>query len=143
LGLTTQVSPLVTFDVDRDIRSLRVGDDTRMHLRLVPGVRTVDVRERAVLDALRDLRRIPDTTPSEAIRAISDLFVAKRVSFNRVAHHALKEPPRVRALVGAIGSDLAGHGPILAKLKKSLNPTTTFRLGISEALPTAREWQIR
>ncbi len=142
LGLTTQVSPRVTLDVDRGIRSLRVGSDARLTFRLAPTVRTLDARERAVLDALRDLRKIPDTSPSEVVRRISDLFATKRLSFNHVALHSLKEPPRVRALLGAIGGNLGGKRAILNKLKKSLNPTTSFRLGISEVLPTARDWHI-
>jgi hypothetical protein len=143
LGLTTQVSPRLTFAVDRATRSLRVGAGAKVSFRLASAVRGLDARERAVLDALRDLRRIPDTSPSEAVRRIRHLFAEGRISFTRVALHALKEPPKVRALLGAIGSDLKGNRAILIKLRKSLNPTTIFRLNISDALPAARDWHIR
>ncbi len=140
LGLTTQVSPTATFAVSRMVR-LAAGSNTKLSLR--PVVRGASADERAVLDALRDLRWIPDTTPDYVIARIGDLFRSKRISFERVARFARREPPRVRALLGAIGTSIGARPHLLAELKASLNPMTYFSLGLSDKLETAREWNIR
>lgn len=143
LGLTTQVSPTLTLDVPEKIYSLKTGTNAKLRLRPGVSVSGLSDGERAVLDAMRDLRRIPDSTPAEAARKIRDLFVAKRFSFSRLARRSLSEPPRVRALLGAIGTDIGADRRAITTLRKSLNPITTFRLGVSEALPTAKEWRIQ
>lgn len=143
LGLTTQVSPTLTLDVPEKVYSLRTGSDSKLRLRAGVTVSGLSDNERAVLDALRDLRRIPDSTPAEAASKIRDLFAAKRFSFSRLARRSLNEPPRVRALLGAIGTEVGADRNALMALRKSLNPMTTFRLGVSEALPSATEWRIQ
>lgn len=143
LGLTTQVSPTLTLDVPEKIYSLRTGSDAKLRLRPGINVSGLSSNERAVLDALRDLRRIPDSSPAEAVSKIKDLFVAKRFSFSRLARRSLNEPPRVRALLGAIGTEVGAERKALTALRKSLNPMTTFHLGVSQALPSATEWRIR
>lgn len=142
LGLTTQVSPVLTLDVPGKIYSLKTGSDAKLRLRMGTTVRGLADKERAILDAMRDLSRIPDSSPAEAASKIRDLFAAKRFSFNRLARRSLNEPPRVRALLGAIGSEVGASRRALAVLRKSLNPMTTFHLGLSAALPAAREWRI-
>jgi hypothetical protein len=142
LGLTTQVSPVLTLDMTEKIYSLRTGSNAKLRLRPGVSVSGLSDNERAVLDALRDLRRIP-ASPAEVVRKIRDMFAAKRFSFSRLARRALNEPPRVRALLGAIGAELGADRKALTALRKSLNPMTTFRLGVAEALPHASEWQIQ
>jgi len=142
LGLTTQVSPTTTFAVSRKVR-LASGSSTRLSLRPAAAVRGASADERAVLDALRDLRWIPDTTPENVIARIADLFRSNRVSFERVARFARREPPRVRAVLGAIGSSIGADPNILEEVKRSLNPMTHFSLGLSDKLEASREWNIR
>jgi hypothetical protein len=141
LGLTTQVSPTTTFAVSRRVHLASAS--TRLSLRPAAVVRSASADERAVLDALKDLRWIPDTTPENVIARIADLFRSKRVSFERVARLARREPPRVRAVLGAIGSRIGADRHALEDLKESLNPMTHFSLGLSDKLETAREWNIR
>jgi hypothetical protein len=141
LGLTTQISPTTTFAVSRKVRLAFAGSNTKLSLR--PVVRGANADERAVLDALRDLRWIPDTTPEHVIARIADLFRSKRISFERVAHFARREPPRVRAVLGAIGTTIGAHRHLLEELKESLNPMTHFSLGLADKLRAANEWNIR
>lgn len=143
LGLTTQVSPAVTLDVPKRIYSLRTGTGAEVHLKTRATVSGVSAEERVSLDALRDLRRIPNTTPAEVLSKVTDLFRTGRLSFDRVARHSLDEPPRVRAILGAIGSEIGANPRDLDRLRKSLNPVTTFHVGLGESLPRAREWRIR
>ncbi len=143
LGLTTQVSPVLTFAVGRRIGSLRTGVPGRIRLRSVVAVRSLKPAERAVLDALRDLKSIPDAPPKESIRRIAELFRNHRLSFERVAIASLREPPRVRALVGTMGTILGENHALLQRLRSTLNKTTTFKLGLSPHFPEARAWGIR
>lgn len=142
LGLTTQVSPTMTLDVPTKIYSLMTNPGARLRLRRDTTVSGLSDRERAVLDALRDLPNIPGSSPAETTSKIRDLFATGELSINRVGRRSMTEPPRVRALLGAIGSEVGGDHRVLASIKKSLNPMTTFRLGVSETLPKAREWRI-
>lgn len=148
LGLTTQVSPKITYRVNRPVRSVDLGTGSRLFgirgIKLQPSyeVEGIASSELAVLDALKDLHRIPDTTPSGTIRRIIELIESRKISFTRLARLARHESPRVRALVGAIGSRI-GAKKAVAGLKRSLNPLTTFHLGINDALPNATEWNIR
>lgn len=146
LGLTTQVSPKISYRVNRPVRSVDPGRRF-FKLRSVTispayEVEGIASSELTALDALKDLDRIPDTTPAETIVRIMDLVRSGRLSLKRLARLARHEPPRVRALVGAIGSHL-GKAKTVARLKKSLNPLTMFELDLGSVLPNAAEWQIR
>lgn len=143
LGLTTQVSPVLTLDVPVKVYSITTGAGAKIRLRPRTTVRGLSENERAALDALRDLPRIPGSSPAEATVKIRDLFAAKRLSFNRVARLSHKEPPRVRALLGAIGSEIRADQKVLTTLRNSLNSMTTFRFaGLNAVLRSASEWRI-
>jgi len=141
LGLTTQISGVPTLAVARRVSV--EAPETAVRLRVVPTVHALSAEERAALDALRDLRRIPDTTPEATIRRLVDLCRAGRLAFARMTRAAHREPPRVRALLGLIGTLLREDSGALAKLKESLNPITTFKLGLAGHFPEAANWNIR
>jgi hypothetical protein len=141
LGLTTQVPAVVTFAVDRRVE---VADPSgRARLRRVASVHALSTEERAALDALRDLRLVPDTTPEETIHRLVDLCREGRLSFSKMSRASLHEPPRVRALLGLIGTLLDEDENTLTKLRHSLNPTTTFKLGLAASFAAAAAWSIR
>jgi hypothetical protein len=141
LGLTTQVPAVSTIAVDRRIRIKNLNSAVR--LRLVSSLRDISPEERAALDALKDLRFVPDTTPVETIRRLVDLCRTGVLSLERLIRAARREPPRVRALLGLIGTILGKDEHLLARLRHSLNPTTVFKLGLAEAFPEAHGWGIR
>lgn len=145
LGLTTQISPKISFRVNRPVRSVNPGggDIKLVTLRPSYAVEGLESSELATLDALKDLRRIPGATPAETVERIVHLLESGRLSYTRLARLARHESPRVRALVGAIGIRIGAHPNVVARLKKSLNPLTTFHLNIGETLPTAKDWRIR
>ena len=58
----------------------------------------------------------------------------------KVAKH---EPPRVRAMLGALGEELGKEKKLLESLKSSLNPLTRFDFGILWTLKSARSWQAK
>jgi len=142
LGLTSQVSAVATFDVDTKTNSLRTGTLGRIRLRSVNNVRGLTTEERAVLDSLRDMRIIPDTTPEEVIRKVAELFREGKVNFKRILNVVRHEPPRTRAFVGLVGTLLGEDPELLNRLRATLNKTTKFKSGFTSAIPEARRWGI-
>lgn len=140
LGLTTQVPAIPSFAVNRRVR---VKSPKAIHVRIVPSFHSLSTEERAALDALRSLRFVPDTTPVETLHRLADLCREGRLSFSKMIRVALQEPPRVRALLGLIGTLLGEDEGLLAKLRHSLNRTTTFKLGLASSFPAAADWGIR
>jgi hypothetical protein len=98
-----------------------------------------------VLDALKDIRNISDTSTSQAIKILS----GKLVNFSKSAIEdllrlSMNYPPRVRALLGAIVEEKFANTFDLSDLKSSLNPTTVYKLNVKEAeFPTIKNWNIR
>jgi Family of unknown function (DUF6088) len=97
------------------------------------------------LDALKDIKRIPDSNISQTIKILTDRI--NQLSEKQIAEmvkYALLYPPRVRALLGAILENQDSKNQYLSVLKKKLNPLTTINLGLKETdLPTILNWNIK
>lgn len=96
------------------------------------------------LDALKDIRKIPDTTVQNSVRILS-AKIAKmdEKEIARMIKYALMYPPRVRALLGAILENMGKPDNITTPLLNSINPLTKIDLGLSEVdLPTVENWNI-
>lgn len=95
------------------------------------------------LDALRDIKRIPDCTAANALKILSkklESFDSKKI--DELIKYSLMYPPRTRALVGAMLQNI-DKSRNTQKLKESLNPITKFQLGLKETdLPTIKNWYI-
>lgn len=97
-----------------------------------------------LLDAFKDIKKIPDSSVAQAIKRLStivnELNDKQTESFIK---YALMYPPRVRALVGAVLENIGAKSKGIEKLKESLNPLTTIKLGVKEnELPTKSNWYI-
>lgn len=153
LGLTTQVSGVVTRATRRSAAPASIGS-----VRLYTTPRPLDAQkgirpdERAALEALRKITRIPDARPSDVLERVGMLVRSGELDFVRLARFASAEPPRVRALLGALGEELRHKNvvrriptEVLDELRESLNPLTSFVVrGAREALPhAAASWRIK
>ncbi|MEZ0542539.1 DUF6088 family protein [Fibrella arboris] len=144
LGLTTQV-PAVIQIASRDKRiTINTGA-----IKATPVKSYVDVTEDnyqmlGFLDAIKDLKQIPDVIVNEAITVIqSRIAKLNDREIQQLTDYALAYPPRVRALVGAILENVNKLSR-LAVLRDSLNPLTQFDIGVAPTcLPTAANWNIR
>jgi hypothetical protein len=98
-----------------------------------------------ILDALKDIRYISDTSTSQAIKILAGKLVNfSKPNINTLIKLSMEYPPRVRALLGAIVQEKFTTDFDLSDLKGSLNPTTIFKLNIKEAdWPTIKNWQIK
>ena len=63
--------------------------------------------------------------------------------FSRLLVVSHTEPPRVRAMLGAIGQELQIDPAILAPIKNSLNPLSRFDFGMFDNLAYAKAWQAK
>ena len=142
LGLTTQVPATLTLATTRPRR--RLPARLRAVVRPAPEAPS-DVPLLQWLEVLRDARRIPDTTPARVVARVSDylrqLPAAARRRLTVLA--SCQAPPRVRALLGALLETLPDAAGA-ARLRATLNPLTTYRLGLNAAaLPNRAAWNIR
>ncbi len=71
------------------------------------------------------------------------LPIEKAGRFKHLLQIAISEPPRVRAILGAIGQELGYSEKQLINLRKSLNPLSKFDFGRLIALKYASQWQAK
>lgn len=102
----------------------------------------LDAPDGALLELLRDRARYSDLSPQETTRRLVSML-SDQARFRRLAKAALSEPPRVRAMLGALGEQAGAPAAALEDLRQSLNPISRFDFGVLAALPNAREWQAR
>jgi hypothetical protein len=97
-----------------------------------------------LLDAFKDIKHIPDCSVAQAFRRLS--AIVKELNDKQtdsLIKYALLYPSRVRALLGAVLENNGNKIKGLEKLKDSLNPLTTIKLGLKESeLPSKSKWYI-
>jgi len=96
----------------------------------------------ALLEVLRERARSSDLSPEETVRRLVSI-VADADDFRRLGAAALAEPPRVRAMLGALGQAADAPPDALRALRESLNPISRFDFGALTALEHAHDWQAR
>lgn len=144
LGLTTQIPSTIRI-ASRD-KSITIKT---LSVKASPAKSYVDVTEEnyqilGFLDAIKDLKQIPDVDITLAIR----VFQTRIKQLNEkqtqgMVEYALAYPSRVRALLGAILEAMCIKTNI-ELLRKSLNPLSSYKLGINtNILPTASNWNIQ
>ena len=141
MGLTTQISSGIMIGTNKYRRPItRAGYQVRFLLQENP-IKEELVDLLLILDAIKLIREIPGTSPSEACRVIIDLvgrLDAERVEM--LVRLALKYTNFVRAMVGAI---LEYLGRSTECVRKSLNGLSSYTLPISASvLPTKNKWRI-
>ncbi len=144
MGITTQVPKNIRI-ASRDKRIItRIGSMQVKSVKSYVDVTNENCKLLELLDVIKDLKTIPDTDKSQTIR-----FLLKRTGDlsnedkETLVDIALKYPPRVRAMVGALLEKLS-QVEKLDELKKSINPLTTYDFGISKLqLSTIENWNIQ
>ena len=143
LGLTTQISKTITIATNKPYRKVKIDN---INLKFVPkrvDVKVEDIYLLQILDAIKDIKKIPATTPSQSFVYLKNL-IEKESSENQIklTKYAKKYTPRTKALLGAILKEL-GNNECAYELKDSLNVLTTFKLGISsEIIKDKKYWNI-
>lgn len=96
-----------------------------------------------ILDAVKAVKIIPDATSDETIRRLITLIgELSPKDTNLLAVLAEKYTPQTRSMTGAI-IELQGYAELAKKLKMTLHPSTTYKIGVSgNVLPNRRNWNI-
>ena len=168
LGLSTQVSARTEVAVYATAKP-RAAQAARVKLRRAPGgLRPLSAglseTDAALLEFLRGRGNYSERSATETLERLRHLLLEegkasssssssssslsgslppmdRRERLERLTQAALQEPPRVRAMLGAL-LEWSGLGETLYRpLRESLNPLTRFDFGLLSALPNAKEWQ--
>lgn len=143
LGFTTQTAGRgeVATSGFRLPRKL-LGSDTVVHTRRPEAWAGLSETDAALLDFLRRAGSTSELSPEDTVHRTLLLFREKG-RFERLLKVAATEPPRVRAIIGAIGDELGKRSAGLKALRASLNPVSRFEFGLLRGLARARAWQAK
>jgi hypothetical protein len=141
LGLTTQ-NPARQELATPAANPPSVLSNAIVHTRRPASRAHLSAEEGALIEMLRTRGRFSDVGPAMTIRRLLRIL-GRGDTFERVARSSLDEPPRVRAMLGALGEGLEANPRTLKRLRDSLNPLSTFDFGLLRDLPAARKWQAR
>jgi hypothetical protein len=143
LGFTTQNPARVELATDGlSLPRQLVGKEAVVHTRRPESWRTLSETDVALLDFLRNRGTSSELSPEKTAEKLMDYF-REAGRFKRLLKVAPSEPPRVRAMLGAIGQQLGLAASQLTELRKSLNPLTRFDFGMLAALTFAKQWQVK
>lgn len=145
LNLTTQMAFTTKIATNnRNRKKIEIGWLKTVSVKAYVEVTEENYQLLGILDALKDIKSIPDSSASNALKILMPKikeFTKKDIE--NLIQYSLKYPPRVRALLGAIIQNIFSEEFDLTSLKKSLNPSTTFKLGIKNTdLQTIQNWNI-
>lgn len=143
LGLTTQVPKTIKI-ASRDKRIFA----STGNIKGKPVKSYIDVSDKnyyilEILDALKDFKQIPDMDKKSGLLLLADRIKKwEKKDKTLLIKYALKYPPRVRAILGAILENFITSEDV-KPLKESLNPLSQYEYNIVETiLPNAKNWNI-
>ena len=119
-----------------------IGSDTVIHTRRPEAWAGLSDADAALLDFLRRGGKTSELSAEETVRRTVALF-SEKGCFERLLTVADSEPPRVRAMMGAIGEQIGKKPAALRKMRASLNPFSRFDFGLLTGLRYARNWQAK
>lgn len=143
MGLTTQMAFRIKIASRRKRISINRGALKADAVKSYAEVSELNYELLGFLDAIKDIKRIPDCSVSQAVIILSGkISKLNEKQISDLVKYALLYPPRVRALVGAMLENLNKQANT-EKLKQSLNPLTKIKLGLKETeLPAIQNWNI-
>jgi hypothetical protein len=143
LGFTTQNPARIELATDGlSLPRLIVGKEAVVHIRRPAAWRSLTETDAALLDFLRNRGASSELSPQETARRLLS-YLREPERFEKLLAVSQTEPPRVRALLGAIGQEIGQPGSQLQALRASINPLSRFDFGTLATLTHAREWQAK
>ncbi len=145
LSLTTQVPIDIDIATPKKRASLRAGNVTVRFVKSYAEVNNKNYHLLGILDVLKDFKKIPDLKTELIIKRLRAIVTGLSNREKKdLIKYALFYPPRTRALLGALLESMeTEQRKLVVNLKQSLNPLSSYLLGISqEVLPNAKRWSI-
>ncbi len=119
-----------------------LGKDVIVHTRRPAAWSKLQPKDAALLDFLRSRGETSELSPQETVARLLHLL-EEPGRYQLLLRVAKSEPPRVRAMLGALGEQLEEPSKELDGLRQSLNPLSRFDFGMLSVLPNARRWQAK
>lgn len=143
LGLTTQVSNVLVIARNGRLPIKEInGYKVRFVIRSMKFTQK-DIPLLQLLDAIRDIKDIPDTTVDKSVSVlVKKLKTLGEGELKKIVKLSMRYNPATRALLGAILEYYFSDVNIL-ELSKSLNQLSKYKIGVSgEVLPNRTKWNI-
>jgi hypothetical protein len=143
LGFTTQTGRVS--EVSTSALSLPrklMGKDTVIHARRPEAWNKLSPQDAAFLEFLRCGGETSELSPERTVQKALALL-ADKGRFERLVNVADSEPPRVRAMLGAMGEQLGKKRSDVERLHDSLNPFSKYDFGLLAGLEHAKRWQAK
>lgn len=143
MGLTTQIPKSIKISSRTKRITVSIGS-----IKATPVKSYVDVTDKnfyllELLDALKDFKQIPDLDKESAIKIITNRLQELNITeIKQLITYSLAYPPRARSMLGALLEKLNTSASLI-ELKESLNPFSSYNLGVGTVLPTAKNWNIQ
>ncbi len=144
LKLTTQVPNVIQVGVNFDKKRIKRNIYTIKFVRQWNQITKTNISLLQLLDCIRFIKTIPDTTFANSLNRITVLLkkLPEREK-KQLIDLAINYPPSTRALTGAIYEQL-GYTEIADKLLKTLKSTTWYTFDVAqELLPNKLKWKIK
>ena len=143
MGLTTQIPRKIKIASQSKRIYVTAGAVTATPVKSYVEVEESNYKLLGILDSMKDLNNIPDLDKKTALKIFNEnLRSLDKTQKESIVVIALKYPPRVRGLLGALIEYLELGIP-LTKLRNSLNPLSSYDYIIAELLPNAKKWNIK
>jgi hypothetical protein len=143
LGFTTQNpgKPEIATDSGSLPRQV-VGASTVIRTRRPAAWQALTKEDAALLDFLRTRGASSELSPKATVSRVVAL-ASEGDRIDRLLRVAKSEPPRVRAMLGAIGEQLGMSDTQLKTLKSTINALSRFDFGALSALDYAEKWRAK
>lgn len=143
LGLTTQVSNIIQVGKNATRPTFKRGRFTISSIRQKNTITKDNIPLLQLLDAIRYIKKIPDTTMAEASKRLVNLI--KQVpedDRSTLVRLSKKYPPSTRAYLGALLEEIKDYR-FSRQLLETLNPITTYSFpGVTKVLSESENWNI-
>lgn len=143
MGLTTQIPRKIKIASQSKRIYVTAGAVTATPVKSYVEVDESNYQLLGILDSIKDLNNIPDLDKRTALKTFNEILRGlDKKQIDLIVAIALRYPPRVRGLLGALIENL-DLGIPLTELRNSLNPLSSYDYKIAELLPNAKNWNIK
>ncbi len=144
MGLTTQIPKEISIASNKKRIYISKGNIKAKAVKSYVEVTNKNYKLLELLDALKDLKKIPDLNKRPAISILTNkILELNNKQLKELTEIALEYPPRVRAFLGALLENIDKNINIKS-LDDSLNPLSEYELGLTkDILPTVENWNIK
>lgn len=141
LGLTTQIPKTITIASEKSAQNKDLGTvQVKLVKSRVP-VSESNIKYLEILDVLSDIKKIPDSKPSSVMTVMDNKL--KNIGQDELCtliKLADYYPPATRALLGLLIQRI--DNSMATTLKRRLNPTTRYKIGMDDSWHNTNEWNI-